>query len=73
MKIAKDIFFIVLGGLIAVGTFVLIIFLIVYRPEMSSIIDMSVGALIAAFSMVVGYFYGSSKGSSDKNEMLMKK
>lgn len=72
MKTAKDIFFIVLGALIAIGTFVLIGFLIVYRPEMSSIIDMSVGALIAAFSMVVGYFYGSSKGSADKNELLKK-
>ena len=31
------------------------------------------GALIGAFGTVVGYFYGSSKGSADKNEMLNNK
>lgn len=61
-----------LGGLIAVGTVVLIVFLIIYKADMRDIISMSVGGFIAAFSMVVSYFYGSSKGSADKNEMLKK-
>jgi len=31
---------------------------------------MLVGAMLAKFSDVIGYFFGSSKGSADKNTML---
>jgi hypothetical protein len=30
------------------------------------------GVLLSAFSLIVGYYFGSSKGSSDKNEMMKK-
>lgn len=69
-KQTKDIFMYALGALVAVGTFVLIAFLLIYREEMRDIISMSVGTLMGAFGLVIGYFYGSSKGSGEKNEML---
>jgi uncharacterized membrane protein YgaE (UPF0421/DUF939 family) len=66
----KDIFFYALGGVIAVGTVLLIILLLIYMPDMRDVINMAVGAYIAAFSTVVAYFFGSSRGSAEKNEML---
>ena len=30
------------------------------------------GVLASSFSNIVGYFFGSSKGSSDKNDLLTK-
>jgi len=69
---AKDIFMYALGALIALGTIVLIIMLLLFRQEMRDVISLAVGAFIAAFGVVVSYFYGSSKGSADKNEMIRK-
>jgi len=74
MKI-KDAFMYILGAVIAVGVFVLIGMLIalMFRNPDSNLKDvlvMSVGALIAAFTMVVSYFYGSSKGSADKQDAI---
>lgn len=53
-------FFIVLGGLLysAVPT------------ENKDALNIALGALVAGFTGVLGYFFGSSKGSSEKNEML---
>lgn len=68
---AKDVFFYALGVLIVVGFFVSFIMMLQKgtSPETTNLWG---GALIGAFGTVVGYFYGSSKGSSDKNEMLNK-
>ncbi len=60
-----------LGGLIAIGFFVTLIYLI-YNGTFKEQVGIVLGALVGAFSMVVAYFYGSSKGSSDKNELLKK-
>ena len=65
----KDIYMYVLGAVIVIGFFTILGFMIVvgrYDKDLSIVL----GALIAAFSMVVSYFYGSSKSSSDKNDML---
>ena len=62
----------VLGALIVAGIFA-IIGMLIFRPmpkENTDLLNLTVGALLAAFGSVVGYFYGSSKGSADKNEML---
>ena len=62
----------VLGGIITIGFFMLLAFL-VFRaiPEANNeMLYIAVGALIGAFTTVVGYFYGSSQGSQDKNELL---
>jgi hypothetical protein len=71
----KEIFKYTLGALIALGTFVLIgmlVWLILYHPDspLRDVLVMSIGALIAKFSTVVDFFYGSSKGSEDKTDLL---
>lgn len=68
----KDIYMYGLGSLIALGFFA-ILALIIFREFPSpnkELLYMMLGILGAKFSDVVGYFYGSSKGSSDKNELL---
>ena len=69
---AKNIFQYVLGGLITVGFFVLLYLLLLSAvpEENKEILNIVVGALIGSFTSIVGYFYGSSLGSADKNEML---
>jgi succinate dehydrogenase hydrophobic anchor subunit len=70
----KDIFMYVLGALIVVGTFALIVFLIIQpNADYKDVLVMAVGTLIASFSLVVGYFYGSSKGSADKQDSIDRK
>ena len=71
---AKDLFMYILGGLIVFGFFGLIGILIYngVPAENQDLLNITIGSLLAAFATVVGYFYGSSKGSADKNEMLNK-
>ena len=72
---AKSIFQYVLGSLIVIGFFVLMVVLVYTSvPDQNKdLLNLVVGALIGSFATVVGYFYGSSLGSSDKNEMLKQK
>lgn len=63
-----------LSGLITIGFFITIICLfnfelIAFNKEL---IIYTIGGLQSAFITVVAYFFGSSKGSSDKNKMLNK-
>ena len=62
----------ILGVVIVVGFFLLLYFLIfrAMPTENQRMLDVVVGALIGSFTTVVGYFYGSSKGSSDKTEIM---
>ena len=71
---AKNIFQYVLGALIVIGFFVLMVVLVYTSvPDTNKdLLNLVVGALIGSFATVVGYFYGSSLGSSDKNELLKK-
>lgn len=71
----KDWFMFSLGALLAIGFFVILALLItVELPETNEkILYMAIGALVAKFSDVVGYFYGSSQGSSDKNDIISRK
>lgn len=61
-----------LGALIVIGFFVILI--VVFRTEMpdknKDIGLLVIGALVAKFSDVVAYFFGSSKGSADKSEII---
>jgi hypothetical protein len=71
----KDLFMYLLGAMIAVGTFALIILLIlvvIKNPDspLKDVLIMSIGSIQAAFGLVVGYFYGSSKGSADKSDVI---
>jgi len=69
---AKEIYMYILGALIVSGIFVLTaFFLFKEMPQTNKdIMLMLVGAMLAKFSDVIGYFFGSSKGSADKNTML---
>ena len=74
MDKTKDIFQYALGGLITIGFFALLCGLLVRGvPDTNKdLLNLSVGALISSFSMIVGYFYGSSKGSAEKTEVMNK-
>ena len=68
----KDIPLYVLGALI-VGAYFVLLYLLVFQPvpaENQRLLDIASGALLTSFAAVVGYFYGSSKGSSDKNDII---
>lgn len=74
MKNFKDVAMYVLGAFIVLGFFGLL-GLLIYNgvPEQNTdLLNIGIGSLLAAFATVVGYFYGSSKGSSDKNELIKK-
>lgn len=64
-----------LGGLIVIGFFFIlyVIFRKVMPTENKEIGLLVIGALVAKFGDVVSFFFGSSKGSADKNEMLNNK
>jgi len=70
----KHIFQYVLGALITIGFFLLLYLLLssAVPEENKEILNIVVGALIGSFTSIVGYFYGSSLGSADKNELLRK-
>jgi len=70
----KDWYMYALGALIF-GAFFVVLWLLIFNPipEVNKdVLNIALGALVAKFSDVVAYFYGSSKGSSDKTEMLKK-
>lgn len=72
MKTTKEYYMYVLGGLITLGIFSIIAFL-VFKPipeANNELLYMLLGILAAKFSDVVSYFFGSSKGSADKTELL---
>jgi len=72
MKTAKEIYMYVLGALIVICFFIVVATLLfISMPEKNTaILLVLLGALSAKFSDVIGYFFGSSKSSSDKNELL---
>ena len=70
-KHLKQVYMYALGALIVLGYFAMLYF-IINKGVYESTINLAIGALIAAFGTIVGYFFGSSKGSADKNDMLKK-
>jgi len=75
MRTVKEIYMYVLGALIAIGLFVIIYFLIkIAAPvENKDALLILLGVIAASFNNVVGYFFGSSKGSADKTELMKPK
>lgn len=65
----KEIYMYALGAIVVIGFFITLIFMISKEKYVSEV-NMIVGALIGAFITVVSYFYGSSKGSADKTEIM---
>lgn len=68
---AKDIAMYVLGAVIAIGFFATLIYMI-GKGTYESSVNLIVGALVGSFTTVVAFFYGSSKTSADKTEMIYK-
>ena len=71
MKQIKEIFMYALGALVTIGFFA-VLFYLIRQGTYESTINLAIGSLLGAFATIVGYFYGSSKGSSDKNELIKK-
>lgn len=68
----RNAFMYALGGVITIlffGTLGLAMFNPI--PETNKdLVNIMLGFTGSAFSLVVGYFFGSSKGSADKSEMM---
>jgi len=74
MTLFKEIYMYILGALIVLCFFG-ILGLLVFQPipdQNNELLYLAIGALIGFAGSVVQYFYGSSKGSADKTEMLKK-
>ena len=54
----------IMGGSIILGFFALL-FTKLFQAQN---IELEVGALIAAFALIIGYYFGSSQGSKDKDK-----
>ena len=72
MKIIMMWFMFALGAIIALGFFATLYILCFVEVSATNtdLLQIALGAEIAAFIQVVQYFFGSSKGSSDKTEIL---
>lgn len=71
----KQVFQYILGGLIVLGFFLLLYFLLsaVVPEGNKELLNITIGALIGSFTSIVGYFFGSSLGSAEKNDLLKNK
>lgn len=68
----KELFQYALAALIVVGFFAVIILLVVMKIPKENIqaLLLAIGALISAFSGVIGYFFGSSMSSAKKDATI---
>lgn len=74
-KATKDWFQYGLGAIFIVGYFVVLMFLLTKSvpAENATLVNVLFGILSASVGAIVGYFFGSSKGSSDKNDLIANK
>jgi len=70
----KDIYMYGLGAVIVVAILAIVALLVFYPvpPENREAFLIVLGTITGSFVSVVSYFYGSSKGSSDKTELIGK-
>jgi hypothetical protein len=68
----KEVYMYVLGAIVVIGFIALAVFLVV-SGKYPDAVNLMVGAVISSFTLVLGYFYGSSKGSADKTEAINQK
>ena len=66
---AIDKIMIALGGIV-VFSFLINLAVLIVLDRYPEAYAMGNGGLLTAFGTVVGYYFGSSKGSADKSEML---
>ena len=63
-------------GYVAIGAFISIIFMLMFVPvpkESENVLFTLLGALVMVFKDIYGYWFGSSKSSADKTDMLVAK
>ncbi len=72
MEKLKEIFLYGLASVITIGFFCVLAFVLTEAiPEANmDTANQVLGGLLVAFALVISFFYGSSKGSSDKNKFL---
>lgn len=75
MKVAKELYMYLLGAIVIVLSFFMGYLLATNGiPEGNKdVVMVSVGVILGWGSAVISYFFGSSKSSADKNEILSKK
>jgi len=68
----KDLNLYVLAWVIVVGFFVLtgVLMFVELPASTSGVVNLLFGGLVSGFATVLGYFFGSSKGSAEKTAML---
>ena len=62
----------IFASVIVIGFFALLYILIFTEiPEGNrDVLNLVIGSLIGSFTSVVAYYFGSSKGSADKNKLI---
>jgi len=72
-KLIRNIYMYVLAAIIIIGFFILLYMLLGSEIPAGNteILNIVIGALITCFTSVVAYFFGSSKGSADKTDILV--
>jgi steroid 5-alpha reductase family enzyme len=76
----KEVFLYILAAVIVLGELAMIVFMLVIWRSGASTVDANVINLIyglalgyhSGFMIVLGYYFGSSKGSADKNLIMAK-
>jgi len=70
---SKEIFQYALAALIVIAFFVVLALMIEKGTAANPVLNVMVGTLGTITVMVASYFFGSSKGSADKNDIIKNK
>lgn len=70
-KDTKEKYMYSLGALVVIGFFA-IIGIMLFLGTFKDSLNILVGTLSAAFGSIIGYFFGSSKSSAEKTELMSK-
>lgn len=73
-KETKDVIQYIFAGIIMTLLFALVALLIFKNipSENKDVLNIGIGVVFGWGSLIVSYFFGSSKGSADKNELMNK-
>jgi len=66
----KDILQYALGAIIIIGFFAVLVIMLSAKTDSNDVLVAMVGILSALATGVANYFFGSSKGSSEKNDII---